>query len=193
MSRNVPEVIDGGADRPEGTLALLERLLAAANAASSIDQTRVVSTLENALSLLVTVEGLPGDAAFRSLRGGLAPWQARRVEEYIRTHIDARVKVTDLAELVGLSYSHFNRAFRASFRLSPTAYIMEQRMRFARSRMLTTRDSLSEVAFQCGLCDQAHFSRMFRRIVGLSPRIWRRQFADGLPLAAAGAVPSAGK
>jgi AraC-like DNA-binding protein len=32
------------------------------------------------------------------------------------------------------------------------------------------------------LCDQAHFSRMFRRIVGESPRLWRRQFASELAL-----------
>ena len=42
--------------------------------------------------------------------------------------------------------------------------------------MLTSRLRLSQVALECGMCDQAHLSRAFRRIVGINPNAWRRQF-----------------
>jgi AraC family transcriptional regulator len=110
------------------------------------------------------------------VRGGLAPWQARRVAAYIEEHVGRSIRASQLAALVNLSNSHFNRAFKVSFRDTPVVYIMRQRMRVAKDMMLTTRQPLSQIALQCGLCDQAHFSRMFRRFAGLSPRLWRRQF-----------------
>jgi AraC family transcriptional regulator len=114
----------------------------------------------------------------RPPRGGLAPWQAKRVATYIRAHIGAALRASELAALVQLSNSHFNRAFKVSFQETPTAYVMRQRMGLAQVLMLTTCHPLSQVALKCGLCDQAHFSRMFRRFVGQSPRLWRRQFVS---------------
>jgi AraC-like DNA-binding protein len=110
-------------------------------------------------------------------RGGLAPWQVKRLTTYIGEHIGTRLRVGDLAELVRLSDSHFIRAFKVSFRETPGSYIRQQRMHRAQVLMLTTRHPLSRVALECGLCDQAHFSRTFRRIVGSSPRAWLRQIS----------------
>jgi AraC-like DNA-binding protein len=42
--------------------------------------------------------------------------------------------------------------------------------------MLSSGDALSRIALDCGMCDQAHFTRVFRRVVGVSPSVWRRQF-----------------
>jgi AraC-like DNA-binding protein len=44
----------------------------------------------------------------------------------------------------------------------------------AQRLMLATDAPLSQIALDCGLADQAHFSRLFRRFVGESPRSWRR-------------------
>ena len=43
--------------------------------------------------------------------------------------------------------------------------------------MLRSGERLSQIALNCGHCDQSHFTRVFRRKVGMSPRAWRRQFA----------------
>jgi AraC family transcriptional regulator len=156
---------------------LLEKLLQAAAGANYSDRAVARSTLESALSLLMTSRDALDVLRPGPIRGGLAPWHAQRVAAHISEHIGSRLKVSELAALVGLSYSHFDRAFRVSFQETPTAYIMRQRINLARDKMLTTRHSLSHVAQECGLCDQAHFSRIFRRIVGQSPHVWRRQFA----------------
>ena len=55
--------------------------------------------------------------------------------------------------------------------------------------MLASRLPLSQVALECGMCDQPHFCRVFRRIVGVNPGAWRRQF----PAGSAPAAPSAEK
>jgi AraC-like DNA-binding protein len=40
--------------------------------------------------------------------------------------------------------------------------------------MLTTSAPLSEIALSCGMSDQSHFTRSFRRIVGETPHLWRQ-------------------
>ena len=123
--------------------------------------------------------GIPTEA----IRGGLAPWRIRRVTIHIEMNLDATVRTKDLAALVELSSFHFCRAFRDSFGDSPHAYITRRRIERAQGFMLTTNTSLSQIAMDCGLADQSHFNRLFRRFVGESPGAWRRARAAVLPSA----------
>lgn len=107
-------------------------------------------------------------------RGGLAPWQIRRIIAHIDSHLAERIKVSDFLELTGLSRSHFSRACRSSLGDSPYNFIIRRRIESAQKLMLETSEPLCEIALQCGLCDQAHLSRLFRRAVGMSPNAWRR-------------------
>jgi AraC family transcriptional regulator len=111
-------------------------------------------------------------------RGGLAPWQARRVASYVTDKLGSRIRTTDLAAVAQLSASHFTRAFKETFGETPLGYVSRQRMRYAQDLMLRSGECLSQIALTCGHCDQSHFTRVFRRKVGMSPRAWRRQFAN---------------
>jgi AraC family transcriptional regulator len=108
------------------------------------------------------------------IRGGLAPWQIRQVTTYIESHLDTTIRTKDLAALVRLSSFHFCRAFRESFDDSPHGYLMRRRVERAQGLMLTTSAPLGQIAAECGLADQAHFNKLFRRFVGDSPGAWRR-------------------
>ena len=114
-------------------------------------------------------------------RHGLAPWQVRRVLTYIDAKLDTSLKNRDLAAIAQLSPFHFNVAFRNSVGDSPHEYIIRRRMERAQGLMLSTEKSLSEIAAECGLADQAHLTRLFRRIVGESPAAWRRARANPEP------------
>ena len=107
-------------------------------------------------------------------RGGLAPWQVCRVLTHIEAHLGAPMTTAELANLVRLSRFHFCRAFRRSFNDSPHVYLMRRRVERAQGLMLTTTTPLAQIAVSCGLADQAHFTRLFRRFAGESPRAWRR-------------------
>lgn len=115
------------------------------------------------------------------VRGGLAPWQVRRVAEHIDANLAASLRLGDLAKLVKLSHSHFCRAFKESFGQPAHSYVMNRRLEVAQGLMLTTTDPLSRIAATCGMADQAHFCKRFRRLVGEPPNAWRRARRGSVP------------
>jgi AraC family transcriptional regulator len=166
---------------PPGYPDLLAKLVDAATTASDSDRAKAQRPLEQALTLLAGGSSPGRKPSECPPCGGLASWQAKRVAAHVSEHIGTRLMVGELAALVRLSLSHFHRRFKVSFGEPPALYIMRQRMRRAQDLLITTGAPLSHVALECGLYDQAHFSRAFRRSVGISPRVYRRQFAsDGV-------------
>lgn len=122
-----------------------------------------------------------GHATALMMRGGLAPRQIAAVTTYLEDNIGCSIQTADLAQLIGLSPTHFCRAFRQSVGISPHAYLMRRRVARAQRLMLSTCASLAQIAADCGLTDQAHFTRLFRRFVGESPGAWRRTRAPAPP------------
>ncbi len=160
--------------------ALLGRLLADASLALETDREIARHCLAQAAVVLQqhAATGPAGGAVTVSARGGLASWQARLIRRQIEDNLGSRICISDLANLVGLSPSHFFRAFRETFGAAPMAYVIRMRITRAQQLMLRSASPLSQVALECGLCDQAHFTRMFRRVVGMTPRQWRRDNFD---------------
>ena len=117
---------------------------------------------------------VPAPGVGSATRGGLAPWQVRRVTDYIEEHLSSTIRLQDLAGVARLSHSHFCRAFKESLGHPAHAYVMRRRVHRAQGLMLTSGESLSQIAALCGMADQAHFCKLFRRLVGESPNAWRR-------------------
>jgi AraC-like DNA-binding protein len=107
-------------------------------------------------------------------KGGLLPWQVRRVRAYIESHLADPVLIADLSVLVQRSEAHFARSFKRTFGLSPHAFLIRRRVELAAHYMLMTSASLSEIAVCCGFTDQPHFSKHFRQSMGQTPAAWRR-------------------
>ena len=120
-------------------------------------------------------------------RGGLAPWQVDRVIAHVDAHMASTIQAKDLAALINMSKGQFFRAFKVSVGIPPLQYIARRRIERAREMMKTTSEPLCQIAIACGLYDQSHFCRVFRRLVGQSPRAWRQANAMGpLPLRSVG-------
>ena len=115
-----------------------------------------------------------GSGAPDVVRGQLMTWKKRRLTAYIDAHLSDPIRVSELAALVDLSESHFSRAFRSTFGISAHEYVTRRRIEVAQSLMLGSPEPLSAIASRCGLSDQSHFSRLFRRIAGETPCAWRR-------------------
>ncbi len=111
----------------------------------------------------------------RRVAPGLVPWQARKVREFIDESLNSKIRLQDCAATVRLSTSHFSRAFKATFGTTVLDYIHRRRVERAQQLMLMSEQPLAQIALSCGFADQAHYCRVFRTMVGLSPNAWRRQ------------------
>ncbi|HUL04934.1 MAG TPA: AraC family transcriptional regulator [Candidatus Acidoferrum sp.] len=131
----------------------------------------------------------PAHAPAALVQGGLAPWQIARVKAHVEAHLDATLRMRDLAAIARLSTGHFCRSFTRSLGTAPFAYVAARRLARAQELMLTTDEALSQIALACGLCDQSHLTRLFRRHLGTSPNAWRRSHR-GDPAASAPPLPT---
>ncbi|SEN11983.1 AraC-type DNA-binding protein [Luteibacter sp. UNCMF331Sha3.1] len=110
-------------------------------------------------------------------KSGLAPWQLRRVTQFMHDRLPHRVDLAELAATAGLSAAHFSRAFKLSTGMAPYQWQLDMRVRRAQQFLDGSDRSLDEVADSCGFADGSHFARTFKRFAGCTPSEWRRRRA----------------
>ena len=129
------------------------------------------------LRLLPAVPAEPHQRLRETYCSRLAPWQLKRVTDFISANLAETLQLGDLAALSGLSTSHFGRAFKGSTGLPPHRWHLNLRIDRARAMLADADASLADVACATGFADQSHFTRVFSRTVGMSPGVWRRSQA----------------
>ncbi|MCM5553457.1 AraC family transcriptional regulator [Pleomorphomonas sp. NRK KF1] len=106
---------------------------------------------------------------------GLSRRQMNRVIDYVRANIVRNLSLAELAALIGLSPDHFGVAFRTAVGKTPHQFLLHCRVEAAKELLLHEESSLSAIAVDTGFSDQAHFTRVFRRLTGRTPALWRRE------------------
>jgi AraC family transcriptional regulator len=104
--------------------------------------------------------------------GGVLPrHKLRAVTEYVEEHLGAELTLDDLASVAHLSPYHFARLFKNSTGLPPHHYVIARRVERAKELLRGgDRLPLAEVAAEVGFADQGHFTRHFKRLVGVTPK-----------------------
>jgi AraC family transcriptional regulator len=105
----------------------------------------------------------------------MSKWRLMRVLTYIDANIGGPITLANLAATAGLSRMYFARQFRAATGIRPHEYVLRKRIERARQMLAETSDALVDVALSVGFQTQAHFTTVFKRIVGNTPCQWRRE------------------
>jgi AraC-like DNA-binding protein len=104
----------------------------------------------------------------------------RIVREYLEDQCTRVVTLAELAALTGLSPFYVSRTFRAAVGVPPYAYLSLARVRRARA-LIDRGHPPSAVTHEAGFSDQSHFTKQFKRVVGIPPGQYAREIAVGTP------------
>ena len=163
------------ADLPLHHLAKsLANLLETARRELDGDREAAKASLVTASSILQSeIERSSG--ANGSRPGALAGWQIARVRAFIEKNLHSNIDTRDLSAVAQRSPAHFARSFKRAFGEPPHAYVIMRRLERACHLMVTTSESLSQIALSAGFSDHSHLCKLFQRGFGRSPSTWRRE------------------
>jgi AraC family transcriptional regulator len=134
----------------------------------------LAESLSNVLAVHLVRQATGNKQAAHRRRGRLPTPKLRAALDYIETHLDSELTLNEVAAVAHLSPYHFARMFKASTGLPPHQYVIGRRVE--RAKRLLQGDGelpLAQVAARAGFWDQGHFTRHFKRLVGVTPKRFR--------------------
>lgn len=106
----------------------------------------------------------------------------RRARDHVDRHYAEPLDLDLLADLAGLSRFHFLRQFKATYGVTPAAYLSRRRIERAQDLLRATNLTVTEVCHAVGFTSLGSFSSRFREVVGENPRDFQRRYsASGAP------------
>lgn len=111
----------------------------------------------------------PEEATYR-----LSPKQLALIRDYIYARADQELRLVQVAQLCGLSVRHLTRAFKGATGLTLAGHVGEIRMEIAKDLLVNTRLPQKAIASKVGFTSISSFSNAFRRLIGVTPRAYRR-------------------
>jgi AraC family transcriptional regulator len=114
-------------------------------------------------------------ATMQSATPSLPSCRVRRVTEYIEQNLDKELRLAELAALVYMSPYHFARLFKRSTGLPPHRFVVQQRIARASAFLAMPAMSITQVSRLVGFRTPSHFTTVFRRVRGVTPRGYRTE------------------
>ncbi|MBM0104269.1 helix-turn-helix transcriptional regulator [Steroidobacter sp. S1-65] len=107
---------------------------------------------------------------------GLTKWQRRRVTDYVEARLHLQVRIADIAALLGYSEGYLHRAFRAACGSTPLEFINQRRIHRAVQILNDEPDiAVIDLALRVGFTSPNYFTRVFRKLVGVNPSMYRQR------------------
>jgi AraC-like DNA-binding protein len=97
------------------------------------------------------------------------------VINYMDKHYAEKITIANLQKAAKMSERNLFRHFRNVFSISPNEYLHHIRVQHATELLLNTDKQISKIALECGYCDSNHFGKVFKKMVGATPKQFRRQ------------------
>lgn len=180
------ELLDAGLAEGEGLRPLLarpcvvdgsEEIVATITAIFAAFETRTFARAHELRARTALLAGLVARAIVEAIPAS-TPGEStlhRRFEALVEAHFSEHWPVARYAERLAVSPTHLSRVLRAATGQPASAIILERIIREARRNLAYSNLSIAQIAYALGYDDPAHFSKLFRRATGLSPRAFRQQ------------------
>lgn len=97
-----------------------------------------------------------------------------RAIAYMEEHITENIPLDEIADEIGLSKFYFNRLFSKHIGMTPHKYFINMRVQHAKRLLMTTHDSVEEIAEKCGFDSASNFIRLFKQRTNMTPTAFRK-------------------
>ena len=102
----------------------------------------------------------------------------RSAKEYIEHNFSYDIRISDVARHVGIDRTYLYKIFMEHENTSPKQYLLWHRLRMAVQMLCSTDYTITEVALSCGFKDAPSFCNYFKKHIGSTPRVFRKEFKD---------------
>ena len=172
-SASVPQIAKIKAD--EMLEKYIDSLLFYFKTPSLVTEELLILKLKELVLLLSNTSQAP---QIRQILSNLFSPASFEFEQVIETHQFSNISVAELAELTNMSLSSFKREFNKRYGESPATYLRGKKIERAMQLIRASDLPISHIAWDCGFQDTAHFSRVFRKLQGMSPSEYRSEVSQ---------------
>jgi AraC-like DNA-binding protein len=95
-------------------------------------------------------------------------WQ--QVSNYINTHLDRDLSLSQIARVINISPTYFASLFKRATGTSPHQYVIQQRVERAKLMLSKTDLAIANIALEVGFSSQSHLNQQFKRFTGMTPK-----------------------
>lgn len=132
----------------------------------------------------IIIEGVMMEMLGEMLRGSLtqhthaAPRWLQDAKEMLHAHFAENLSLSELGQKVGIHPVHLAQTFRKNFHCTIGEYIRTLRIDYACHELTSSGKPIVDIALAAGFCDQSHFTRTFKRAVGVAPSQYRESVRE---------------
>ncbi len=130
-------------------------------------------SLANLLAVHLLRHYTTGTGEMQRISGGLSAQRLRQVMSFIADNYSSDIRLSQLANVAGMSSFHFAREFKRSTGTTPHQYLIKFRVERAKALLAEGEMPLIEVGLHSGFSHQSHFTRLFHRLTGTTPQSYR--------------------
>ena len=151
---------------------ILSRLYDIAASSDYVRDMKIFEQLAALLSQLMEDSWNPENRQSRSSR----KCDLQEVKDYLDFHYAEQLRLDQLSERFFINKFYLTRIFKEQFGISINAYLLSLRITHAKQLLRFSNLSIEKIGLECGMSDANYFSRMFKKIEGISPGEYRRQW-----------------
>ncbi len=142
--------------------------------ASGIGSNLLVDSLKTTLAIHLLRNYCTTLPRLSSYADGLSAAKLALVKDYINSHLDQDLKLTELSAIVQISPYHFLRLFKKNLGITPHQYILQCRLDRAKYLLRSSNLDIAQIALRVGFCDASHLNRYFKNSLGMTLNQWRQ-------------------
>lgn len=151
---------------------ILSHLYDTAVSADYVRDMKIFEQLAALLSQLMEDSWNPGRSPSRSSR----KCSLQEIKDYLDLHYTEPLKLDQLSERFFINKFYLTRIFKEQFGIPINAYLLSLRITHAKTLLRFSDLPIEKIGLECGMKDANYFSRMFKKIEGISPGEYRRQW-----------------